>query len=310
VTRDEAIRLAAEAVQRYQLQFQAELSNLRVPGDYDLDPWAAALLIGQRIASADPAQVPDMRLWPLERWIRELGPLLMAPQPPQPPTPVQFPDPPPPQERSFAMIPAPPALLPPVLRESWIQARTRAGEYARGLGNDIDRDTGEILAEVWDGEDIAEEIDAEGRARTRRVITEETAGAIELGQTPKKLASRLGNATGRWGRDWERVARTELRGATSEGAVIEAVRTWGDEARVARTPEHDACVHCQRLFLEPDGKPRIFTVEGLLANGTNVGKRANSWLATLWPVHPKCRCDTQAVPPGFGFDETWDLVPE
>ena len=314
MTPDEAASVARAAARRQMHRFAIDLEALLVPGT-EMDPWAAALLMGRALSDAPPDQVQTMREWPLTRWVEEIARAasVVGDEPPvgpprEPPALPAPPAPPPTPSAGTALIPAPPRDLPPELHEAWIQARTRAGEYARGLGNVVEEDTGAVVAEVWSGEDV-EEVDAEARARTMRIIREETSDAIAEGQTAQKLASRLGNATGRWGRDWERVARTELRGAVSEGAVIHAVRTWGDEARVARVPDADACANCRRLTLDESGRPRIFTVEELLANGSNVGKKADAWSVTLWPIHPRCLCDTATLPPGYEFDASWDLVP-
>ena len=115
------------------------------------------------------------------------------------------------------------------------------------------------------------------------------------------------NRTGDYARNWRRIARTELQGVANDGAAIEALRTYGAEARVARIPNADACPDCRRLFLGDDGKPRIFTVAELVGNGVNVGRARRDWVASLWPVHPNCNCTTQSIPPGMRFADDWGL---
>lgn len=208
----------------------------------------------------------------------------------------------------LAIIPSPPPGLPERFRESWIEARTRAGQYCRGLGNIAEAHAAEVTQEAWDKEQIVEEADPDRRARRLREIREATSKAIAEGRTPEWLASELGNVTGEWSRNWLRVARTELQAANNEGVAVEAYRNYGALARVARVPEPSACVDCQRLFLDEDGKPRIFGVQELVANGTNVGKKREDWVATLYVVHPNCSCLTMEVPPGMAFNDGWRLV--
>lgn len=177
------------------------------------------------------------------------------------------------------------------------------------MGNVLANDTEDVVREVWEGPEIALEADPDRRATVREVVREEVAGAIARGEDAEKLASTLGHRTKRWAHNWRRVARTELRGALSEGVVIAAVRNGGPKVRITRIPEPNACEHCKRVFLDADGKPRIFTAEELIENGTNVGLQPPDWKPTIWPVHPNCECDTQEVPDGFGFDDEWLLVP-
>lgn len=207
-------------------------------------------------------------------------------------------------------IPAPPTWLFTREREAWIQARVRGAEYVRGLGNYLDHSVKKLVTESWSGEDIVAEADQDLRYGARELVRVETADALAHGRSARELARKLRNATEDWSRDWERIARTELQGAYNEGQVITAVRNDGVKARIARVPESDACIHCQRLFLDADGRPKIFTAEALANNGTNVGRKAFAWLPTVWPVHPNCRCDVQHVPEGLDFDNRWLLTTE
>jgi len=160
-----------------------------------------------------------------------------------------------------------------------LSARTRAAKYITAIGEDIQR-------------------------KIRAVI----ADAIEAGDNYKQLADSLATQFGEAQKDWRRVARTELQAAYNEGVVAATVSKSGYNARIARVPERDACQTCKKLFLE-DGIPKIFSIRELMANGNNVGKQKGDWLSTVWPVHPNCRCDTVSVPPGYGFDRNWNLVP-
>jgi len=237
---------------------------------------------------ATPARLPEPRQTPD-------GPKVLPPTPAPPPAP------------GGALIPLPPPGLPEPLREAWIQARTRAGDYCRGLGDVIRQWPNDVEREAWSGENIAAEVNAELRRQKRDIIKVATAEAVAKVWTPERLASELGHKTKEWSRNWLRVARTELQGANNEGVAIEAMRAFGSEARVARVPEAGACEDCIRLFTK-GGRPIVFPVTELLANGTNVGRKKKDWVASLFCLHPLCRCSTMAVPPGTTVTHDGTLV--
>ena len=265
-----------------------------------LDPWGAAMAIGQAVAEAGP-DADAMRQWTLTRWEDVLPP----------PAPVEVAPAAPAGSSSSSggpLIVAPPAGLGDVEREAWIQARQRGAEFARGLGNIVADDLQAKVVEVWDEAQVAVEVDREQRLGTRETIREATAEAVARAWSADRLASELANRTQDWGRNWKRIAVTELQGALNDAVVIQTLRLDGDDGRVARIPEANACEACRTLFLDADGKPRIFTVAELVANGTNVGKPRDEWRPTVWPAHPHCRCGTQRVPAGFEFNDAWEIV--
>ena len=95
-------------------------------------------------------------------------------------------------------------------------------------------------------------------------------------------------------RDWERVARTEMQGARLRGA-FEAERTradWRDDTQVYRAVAAVPCNACLRLYKNPDGTPRLYTVAELVqfeALGPNRGPQAQ-WHPTISGTHPNCLC--------------------
>jgi len=217
--------------------------------------------------------------------------------------------PPSPGASSTAIIPAPPPGLPEVTREAWIQARLRAGEYVRGLGNRIAAFTHDVTRERWDGAEPDAVPEPDARREKLDLIRRRVSDAVARGEGPAQLASELGNATLEWSRDWKRIARTELQAVRNEGAIVYAHRTWGEDARICRVPQRGACKRCLELFLEPNGWPRVFTVRELVGNGVNVGRKASDWLATAYPVHPNCRCDVVVLPPRMRLNAQLQLVP-
>lgn len=179
-------------------------------------------------------------------------------------------------------------------KDAYAQAISRAGMYCKRLGETVAQDLDDVL-----GEDALA-----GRLKQLR----STIGkAIQQGWTKEQLAGKL-QEVGGWARDWQRVAETELQGAYNDAAVLAAVAQQGIHAQVARIPETTACVDCKRLFLR-DGKPIVFSVITLVKNGTNVDVPRAQWKATVWPIHPRCRCGCVPVPPGYSVDRAGNVTP-
>ena len=192
-----------------------------------------------------------------------------------------------------------PVPLGEVERQAIKMAQMKAAQYAVGLGNTISNATGEVLIEA----------DADLRARMRDEIQTQTALNIARRETVKQLKSRLGWATNDWARDWDRIAVTEKHNAMQRGHADRILRLHGGEARVFKRIQPNACKHCVRLHIGPDGQPRIFKLSTLEDNGTNFGKKADDWQAVVGSTHPHCQCQLVHVPDGWGFNEEGQLVP-
>lgn len=110
-------------------------------------------------------------------------------------------------------------------------------------------------------------------------------------------------------RDWLRVAVTETSLTYGYGALVDYQERG--VRRVYYRVHPDACADCKRLYLLPNGDPRIFTIEELLDEvarhgGTNIGRPRDEWLPTI-VLHPFDRCrivpleenqDLRTGPPG------------
>jgi len=177
-------------------------------------------------------------------------------------------------------------------------AQRRAGIFCVGLGNRFSAELGAVIVDA----------DQELAQRTREGIQRETSTAIAKRETVKQLKSRLGNLTGDWARDWDRIAATETHMAHQEGVADEIASRDGDE-QMAKVPEPDACSACREHYLE-NGKPRVMPVSWWHGNGTtNAGRKRPDWKPVLGAMHPWCKCQNVRVPFGWGFNDAWDLVP-
>jgi hypothetical protein len=192
-----------------------------------------------------------------------------------------------------------PIPLSPIETQAVNFAQQQAGQYCKGLGNRVDTATGTILIEA----------DAAQRQQMRDIIKTETAVNIARRESVQKLKSQLGWATRDWSRDWQRIANTEKQNAMQRGVADHYAKRYGGDVRVAKRPMPDACKHCKRLHIGPDGHPRVFKLSELEANGTNVGRKAANWLPVVGTVHPHCQCQMIRVPDGWGFDEDGSLAP-
>ena len=195
-------------------------------------------------------------------------------------------------------------------REAVALLRDRIGQHVRGLGNRMDAATGQIL------------VDADDRLRRRRLTqlrSEVVTGAQERAEA-REVEQRIRTSTRDLKRDWLRTTHTEMHNATEEAkAIVLAHRSPERDPRVFKRPRPDACPFCRLLYLRPDGiTPRVFRLSELIANGTNVGRRAGrptrsgrsrtEWKAVLGAVHPFCQCELHVLPEGMGFDKQGRMV--
>ena len=135
----------------------------------------------------------------------------------------------------------------------------------------------------------------------RQAVQRRTAQALASREAPQALASALGYDRG-FQRDWDRVARTELADAFNQGAVAALIarhptnQVDGEPVedpkvpgvRVFKIVSVNACVHCRRIWTQPDGAPRLYNLSDVLANPSNEGVPAAQWVAQSGTIHPNC----------------------
>jgi hypothetical protein len=84
------------------------------------------------------------------------------------------------------------------------------------------------------------------------------------------------------GRDWDRVAVSEVRYTTNLGRIMNAqIEGGGDpeEIEMYYHVQQTACKYCKKMYLDPDGSPKIFKLAEILKNvqetgGMQIGLRA------------------------------------
>lgn len=198
-----------------------------------------------------------------------------------------------------ALIQTNPIPLQAIEQQAMAVAQQQAGIYATALGNRIEND---LLSAV-----NIENIEAQS---VLSAIQDETAMAIAQRDGVDRLASRLAEVTGDYARDWRRLAMTELHNAQEHGYARVVESETGKQSLVAKLVNPDACPACFDAYTEKDGRPKIFTLEELQSNGTNIGRKASEWLPVIGPMHPHCDCRLVRVPKGFAYNDAHQLVPE
>lgn len=122
----------------------------------------------------------------------------------------------------------------------------------------------------------------------------------------RMIANEIGHKTGDWSRDFDRIITYTSTLAFEHGKAEMIQRNAGDEDPIVyKTVFSGACKHCIRLFLTAGvgSQPRLFRLSQLVANGTNIGRKAAEWLAILGPIHPYCRCALHYLPKGYVWNE-------
>lgn len=139
---------------------------------------------------------------------------------------------------------------------------------------------------------------------TEEDVRREISEGIKNRTSKQRIISNWGNKTGDWQRDYLRIAETEHNDIFQLGRVAQIEERSGNQAQVYKHVFPGACRHCIRLYMNGgvNGVPKLFTVEELMANGTNIGRKVADWLPVVGSTHPFCRCNNHEKDP----DERWD----
>ena len=181
------------------------------------------------------------------------------------------------------------------------QVQRQAYKDIKGLGNRISSDLSQVFIEV----------DKNKRNQYEQTIQNEAEKAVLNRETVKDLVSSLGHKTGDWNRDFGRIADFLMHSSFDEGRAISIGKRYGADAIVYKSVYEGACDHCKRLYLSQQdniqSEPIHFKLSDLVANGTNIGRKAKEWLAVLGSTHPWCRCLIHRFIPGYKWNESTRL---
>lgn len=174
-------------------------------------------------------------------------------------------------------------------------AKQRSYSHLKNLGQRVEQTvSGIIISEDQARRDLFE-----------ATIKESVERAVLERDTINSIVSEVGHKTGDWSRDLGRIAATEMQYVYEEGRAAGIEKRYGKEALVYKEVYPQACRFCIRFYTTNGigSKPKVFKLDELRANGTNIGRKQKSWQKTLGPIHPYCRCMIHYVEPGYIWDD-------
>lgn len=180
-------------------------------------------------------------------------------------------------------------------RDTLTYLEKKSYSYIKGLGEGIKS----FMVNSVGDENLAK------REYYEKVIGDSLKRAVVERDSVKSIVSEIGSKTGDWERDLGRIAETELQNAYEYGKGAHFNEEYGNKRVYYKQVYPGACQYCIKLYLTNGigSEPRLFTYQELLDNGTNIGKKAKDWKATLGTVHPFCRCDLRVK---RDESDTWD----
>lgn len=174
--------------------------------------------------------------------------------------------------------------LSPSEKRTLIYLQNKTYTYIKDLGYKV----GTFITESMKDQAFAR------RQYYEEVINDSLKRAVIERDTAASVAREIGQKTGDWTRDLSRIAETEMQNAFEIAKAETLLEETDFDAKVFYKQVYPgACRHCIRLYLTNGvgSEPKLFSYNELLANGTNIGRKANDWLPVLGTVHPFCRCD-------------------
>jgi hypothetical protein len=140
----------------------------------------------------------------------------------------------------------------------------------------------------------------------QKMIKEKTIKSVELRLGSRGLAADLAETSKDWEVDWLRIAYYLTHEAYNSGRAQSTLQQFGSDAEVYFDVNPGACKHCRKLYLmdpeDTNSEPNVFKLKDIIANGNNIGRKADELLPTISPVHPYCRCTINHKKDGFAWD--------
>ena len=136
-------------------------------------------------------------------------------------------------------------------------------------------------------------------------VRSEISESIKERTSIQNIVSNWGNKTGDWQRDYGRIAETEMNSIFQLGRATQIEEQFGTDQLVWKQVFPLACRHCIKLYLTGGigSQPKLFTLQELQENGTNVGRKVADWLPVVDSTHPFCRCHLYYLPEGQRWNE-------
>jgi len=125
----------------------------------------------------------------------------------------------------------------------------------------------------------------------RSEIADQLVKESTLGRVKQRLRDTTKDGT----RDWMRVALTEMSNAIGTGSVDRIVSDNRDndleDVYVYRVIVGDdlTCKWCRKFYGDVGEAPKVYKLSTLLANGSNYGKKSDTWGPVIGATHPNTR---------------------
>lgn len=210
-------------------------------------------------------------------------------------------------------------------------AKENVANNVRGLWRDAETKINQLAKQSAKSQQARSEfVDmAKRQVETGRMVQlrSEAVAAKRAGLTWQEFNTQLKHVWEDWARDWDRIAYTEFSYIEKNAQGQNILERDGPDQLVYKQPFPNACKYCKKMYLKPDGSPRMFTISELMQNGDNgekwknprTGKLENKRVSqirystktdkfndssggimpTLGPLHPWCRCILYRYSPGY-----------
>lgn len=165
-------------------------------------------------------------------------------------------------------------------QQSYEIARQKSYGHIKGLGDKMKNQVNDI---------ITEEV-YRTREDYEKIIGDEIKRGVVDRKSIQSIVSEIGHKAGEWNRDWGRIVETEMQDIFNRGRAEQIKSDKGSDVLVYKEVYSKACRWCIKLYLTNGvgSQPKLFSLQELEANGTNVGLKVNDWKATVSPAHPHC----------------------
>lgn len=173
--------------------------------------------------------------------------------------------------------------------------KSQAYNDIKGLGNRVCAQTNQIFIEA----------DSVQRVKYEKIIEQQLKTTLQNRDSIKQMASELGHKTLDWARDFDRISDFTMHCALEQGVSAAIVRRSGSNALVYKDVYDGACEHCVRLYLTKGvgSQPKLFKLNDLILNGSNIGRKVKQWKPILGSTHPFCRCTLTQLPENVEWSE-------
>lgn len=192
--------------------------------------------------------------------------------------------------------------------EEYRIAGQRTYSYIKGMG----QRQREILSSTVSSEDLNYLVEKKRREDVK-TIKEKISDGVLRRESVKKITQKIADQSKSWDKDWARITETECQSIYNLGTAQTISNRYGSKTKVYFDVFPGACQHCIRLFLTGGigSRPKIFNIEDLIENGTNIGRKVREWKPTLYAIHPFCRCNLEHLPDNYVWDkESKSFIPD